>query len=184
MEQVRLIRLLAISGSLQRVSINGALIHPLARLTAEPVHISIYDELASLPHFNPDDDREPAHPAVARLRHWIQSADALVISSPQYARGVPGTLKNALDWLVRNGEMADKPVALLHTGHRAIHAWASLAETLAAMSANVVPAASLVSLQGQSLDADTILEDPVVSAALRSALGTLITVAREPVAVR
>jgi NAD(P)H-dependent FMN reductase len=178
---MRIIRILAISGSLRRASNNSALVRAIARLASGPVQVSTYDELGVLPPFNPDDDREPPYPAVARLRYRVQAADALVISSPEYAHGVPGTLKNALDWLVGSGELVDKPVALINASPRSAHAWVSLAETLTVMSAHVVPAASItVPLQGRALDANTIVEDPEMSETLRSAIVALVAAARDP----
>ena len=184
-DYMRLIHILAISGSLRRMSSNSALVRAIARLTTGPVQVSIYDELGALPHFNPDDDREPAHPLVARLRYKMQAADALVISSPEYAHGVPGALKNALDWIVGSGELVDKPIALINASPRSSHAWVSLAETLTVMSAHVVPAASItVPLPGKSLDANAITEDPDLAGTLRSAIVALVAAAREPVVLR
>ena len=181
-EYLRLIRILAISGSLRRASTNSALVRAVARLAAGPVHVSIYDELGELPPFNPDPDHEHVHPVVARLRFQLWASDAVVISSPEYAHGVPGTLKNALDWVVGSGELVDKPVALISASPRATHGFASLAETLSVMSAVVVPAASItVPLQGRSLDANAIVEDPELSTALRSAIGALAAAARDAV---
>jgi NAD(P)H-dependent FMN reductase len=75
-----------------------------------------YEGLAGLPHFNPDDDEDggPVPPAVADLRARVIAADGWVISSPEYAHGVPGSLKNALDWLVSCPELPGKPVLLLN----------------------------------------------------------------------
>jgi NADPH-dependent FMN reductase len=91
--------------------------------------VSIYRELETLPPFNPDLDGDPALAAVARFRAALQACDAVLISSPEYAHGVPGVLKNALDWVVGSGELVNKPIALVNTSSRARHAWASLAET-------------------------------------------------------
>ncbi len=101
------IRVLAISGSLRRLSSNTALVGAVARLAPEIVDVSIYRGLADLPPFNPDidDDRVPA--AVASFRGSLQACDAVLISSPEYAHGVPGVLKNALDWVVSSGELVD-----------------------------------------------------------------------------
>lgn len=79
------------------------------------MEVAVYDGLASLPHFNPDDDDEGATaPApVAALRALLADADGIVISTPEYAHGLPGSLKNALDWLVSDGALVDKPVAIL-----------------------------------------------------------------------
>jgi NAD(P)H-dependent FMN reductase len=104
----------------------------------------------------------------------LQSCDAVLISSPEYAHGVPGALKNALDWVVGSGELVDKPIALLNASGRATFAWASLAETLAVMSAQVVPEASItVSIQGRTLDASDIVGDAELAAMLKAAIEAL-----------
>jgi chromate reductase, NAD(P)H dehydrogenase (quinone) len=116
------------------------------------VDVSIYGELEALPRFNPDLDGDPAPEAVARFRAALQVCDAALISSPEYAHGVPGVLKNALDWVVGSGELVNKPIALVNASRRATHAWASLAETLAVMSARVIPDASItVPLEGSAV---------------------------------
>jgi len=104
--------ILAISGSLRAGSLNSEVLRACALLAPPPVQVTLFDGLGALPHFNPDLDVEgvvlPAH--VKDLRRRIGGADALLISSPEYAHGVPGSLKNALDWLVSAGEMLYKPI--------------------------------------------------------------------------
>jgi chromate reductase, NAD(P)H dehydrogenase (quinone) len=173
------VRVLAISGSLRRASSNSALIGAVARLAPDAVEVSIYRELEALPPFNPDLDEDNAPPAVARFRAALQACDAVLISSPEYAHGVPGVLKNALDWVVGSGELVDKPIALINTSPRATHAQASLAETLTVMSAHVIAQASIsVSVEGRSLDANGIAANAERSTALRSAIETLVLAAR------
>jgi chromate reductase len=106
-------KIIAICGSLRAQSSNLALLHAAATMAGE---VEIYDGLANLPHFNPDDDVEGATPppAVAALRTMLAEADGILISSPEYAHGVPGSLKNALDWLVSDGALVGKPVALIN----------------------------------------------------------------------
>ena len=165
-------RVLAISGSLRAASSNSALVEAASRL-ASGVDVSVYRELGDLPPFNPDADVD-AIPAVGRFRAVLDSSDAVLISSPEYAHGVPGVLKNALDWIVGTGELIDKPVAIVNTSARATHAYASLKETLTTMSARVVEDAStLVALDGRSRDATAILRDSRVSSALAGALAAL-----------
>lgn len=174
MDKKRCIRVLAISGSLRRSSSNTALAEAAARLAPDTVDVSIYRALAALPPFNPDldDDRAPA--AVGELRAQLQGCDAVLISSPEYAHGVPGALKNALDWVVGSGELVDKPVALINASARATHAWTSLRDTLRVMAARVIAAASItVPLDGRGLDADGIIRDAELSTALRCSLETL-----------
>src|SRR5271166_7192880 len=140
-------RLLAISGSLRRASTNTAALEALAKLAPEGVKVLVYRELADLPPFNPDDDveDEPKPKPVETLRALVGASDALIIAAPEYAHGVPGVLKNALDWLVASETFAGKPVALLNASPRAFHAQASLRETLATMAARILPE-SFVSL--------------------------------------
>ncbi len=107
------------------------------------------------------------------------ACEAVLISSPEYAHGVPGVLKNALDWVVGSGELVNKPIALINASGRATHAWASLAETLAVMSAQVIADASItVPLDGRKLDASGIVADAELSTALRSAIEALAGAAR------
>src|SRR5262245_41735288 len=92
--------LLAISGSLRTASSNTTLLHTCRAIAPANITIALYDRLGDLPYFNPDLDGEAATPpaAVGELRAQIGQADGLLLSSPEYAHGVPGVLKNALDW--------------------------------------------------------------------------------------
>jgi chromate reductase, NAD(P)H dehydrogenase (quinone) len=176
------IRVLAISGSLRRQSSNTALVGAAVRLAPDTVELSVYSSLGSLPHFNPDEDGADVPEPVGEFRARLQASDALLISSPEYAHGVPGALKNALDWLVGSGELIGKPIALINASTRAMHAWASLAETVTVMSARLVREASItIPLDGRPVDANTIAQDPQLSRALRSAIDLLATAARQPV---
>ena len=171
------VQILAISGSLRAASSNTALLQALARLAPPGVVVALYDGLANLPHFNPDLDAEGATlpQAVRELRTFIGKADGLVISSPEYAHGVPGSLKNALDWLVSSLEFPGKPVALLSPSAHARHAQASLAETLTVMSARLVHEASVtVPLPSNRLGVEEMLADATIRGALESALTTFV----------
>lgn len=174
-------RVLAISGSLRQQSSNTALIGAALRLVPDTVELSIYSSLGSLPHFNPDDDGADVPEPVRKWRAELQASDAVLISSPEYAHGVPGALKNALDWIVGSGELIGKPVALINATARATHAWASLAETVTVMSARLVlEASTTIPLDGQRADAEAIAQDPDLSRALRSAIELLASAARQP----
>jgi chromate reductase, NAD(P)H dehydrogenase (quinone) len=166
----RTFRLLAISGSLRAVSSNTALLRAAALLAPEGMEVRLYGGLADLPHFNPDlEESEP--PSVTDLRAQVRWSDGLLISSPEYAHGVPGVLKNALDWLVGGEEFVYKPVALLNASPRATHAQASLMETVKTMSGRLVTEASIdVPLLGRNLDERGIVEDPEISSSVRAAL--------------
>ena len=109
--------LLAISGSLRAASSNTAFLHTIQRAVCAPVEMHLFNALGSLPPFNPDLD-EAAPDSVTSFRAMVADADAVVISTPEYAHGIPGVLKNALDWLVGSGELYRKPVVLLHLSAR------------------------------------------------------------------
>jgi chromate reductase len=168
------INILAISGSLRHASSNSALVEAVRRLAPASVEVSVYRGLADLPPFNPDLDSVPPFEAVAGLRSRLHACDGVLISSPEYAHGVPGVLKNALDWVVGSGEFVGKPVAVINASPRATHAWASLVETLTVMSAQVVDQASItVALAGPTVNADRLVADVTTSTALRSAVAAL-----------
>jgi chromate reductase, NAD(P)H dehydrogenase (quinone) len=168
------VRILAISGSLRAASSNTALLRAAARLAPAGVEVALYGGLADLPHFNPDlEESEPA--AVTDLRARVRAADGLLISSPEYAHGIPGVLKNALDWLVGGVEFINKPVALLNASPRATHAQASLRETITTMSGRLVDEASIaVPLLGKGLDETAIVNHAEISSALREALAAFV----------
>ena len=166
-------RILAISGSLRTASSNTILLNAAAALAPESVEVIVYRELASLPHFNPDLDNDDVPSAVTDFRSQLCKSSGVVISSPEYAHGVPGVLKNALDWLVRSGELYEKPVALFSASPRATFAQASLTETLRVMTARLITEAAItVPLVGTNLDESRVISDSDMSQAIRSALVT------------
>lgn len=166
-----MIRILAISGSVRAASTNSALLRAAAQAAPEGVEVRLYEGLSSLPLFNPD-HTENLPPAVAELRCLALACDGLLISSPEYAHGVPGGMKNALDWMVGWGELAFKPVALYNTSPYGEHAKAALAEILVTMSLRLVPEAALtVQLRGSKPEeAAPKLATPEVRASLRRSL--------------
>jgi len=161
---------LAISGSLRAASLNSMLLRAAARLAPDDIKVELYRDLGSLPPFNPDCE-EPSPSVVAEFRARIVSSGAVLIASPEYAHGVSGVLKNALDWMVGNESFVDKPVGLLNASPRATIAQAALRETLVTMSARVVPDACVtVGILGSGLDEDGIFEHPRIRATVLGAL--------------
>ena len=141
----KLITVLALSGSLRRASLNTAMLTMAADCAPPGLRVHCYLGLGALPLFNPDlEAHEPE--SVAQLRHAIHDADAVLIASPEYAHGVSGVMKNALDWMVANGVFVDKPVVLWNASPRASHALAALRGTLAVMSARLIDDAGLALL--------------------------------------
>ncbi|MDD2761868.1 MAG: NAD(P)H-dependent oxidoreductase [Methylomonas sp.] len=135
-------KILALSGSLRATSINSAVLRVVKQLAPASIEVGLFSGLGELPLYNPDLEHAPPAEAL-QLRNEVAMADALLIASPEYAHGVTGTIKNALDWLVAFEGFADKPVAVLNATPRAHHADAALRETLITMSATLVEAASI-----------------------------------------
>ena len=170
-------RVLAISGSLRKDSTNTAALEALARLADGDMRVVVYRDLARLPPFNPDDDLEdePKPESVEALRAMVAACDAIVIAAPEYAHGVPGALKNALDWLVASEAFAGRPVMLVNCSPRAFHAQTALREILATMAARLVPEAfATLPLTGTSPDAEAILAEPRWAAHLKEALAAFV----------
>src|SRR5262249_4376437 len=152
------------------------------RVAPVGVEISVFHGLADIPPFNPDLDNDDPPAAVVGLRAALHACDAILISSPEYAHGVSGVLKNALDWLVSSGELIDKPIALINATGRATHAHASLHETLTTMSGRVITDASVtIALEGKGLDDKGIAGDVHLSTLLMSALDVLARSTRRTV---
>ncbi|MDX8399929.1 MAG: NADPH-dependent FMN reductase [Gallionellaceae bacterium] len=166
-------RVFAISGSLRAASYNTALLRAAVHHSPAGIELELYADLGSLPLFNPDFEIDSA-PLVACLRTKLMAADAVLIASPEYAHGVTGALKNALDWMVSSEAFVDKPVALLNTSARAFHAQASLKETLTVMSALLIEEASItLPILGSGMDEAAMFADTNIAKALREVLLTL-----------
>jgi chromate reductase, NAD(P)H dehydrogenase (quinone) len=134
-------RILLISGSTRGRSTNTALLRTAVSAAPEGVEAELYDGIAALPHFNPDDDADPLPAPVAGLRARIAAADAVLLCTPEYAGAMPGSFKNLLDWTVGGIEMYQKPVAWVRASpspERGRLAHESLATVLGYLHSDVV----------------------------------------------
>lgn len=133
----------------------------------------MYPDLGSLPLFNPDLEAAPPR-MVEQFRAAIGGSDALILASPEYAHGISGVMKNALDWLVSYEGFVAKPVAVINSSPRARHAYDSLVEVLKTMSATLVQEASVsVPLLGGCTTEDQMIGTPAITAQIREALVAL-----------
>ncbi|MBX3652597.1 MAG: NAD(P)H-dependent oxidoreductase [Ramlibacter sp.] len=166
-------KILALCGSLRKQSRSMALLQAAQHLAAPGVTLEIFNSLADIPLFNPDDEPAAAG-GVRALWSAVTRADAVLIASPEYAHGVTGALKNALDWLVGHEPFAGKPVAVFNPSHRAEHADAALKEILSTMAAALVPGACLrIAVTASGLDVPGLCADPEVAPLIRQALQAL-----------
>jgi NAD(P)H-dependent FMN reductase len=178
------LHIVAISGSLRAASANTALLRAAAALAPPAVTVTLFDGVADLPHFNPDLEH-PAPAAVLRWQAMLLQADAILIACPEYAHGMPGSFKNALDWVVGCAGLEGKPVALLNSSARAGHAAATLAEVVTTMGWRVLEAASVrIPCARKDIAPDIIATMPEFAEPLRAAVLVLADAARRHAADR
>jgi chromate reductase len=166
--------ILTISGSLRANSSNNAVIAAAVSFIKDKANVVAFEGLGSLPHF--DDNPNPAK-EVLTFRELIRNADGVLICSPEYAFGVPGSLKNALDWTVSSGEFMSKPVALITAATGGDKAHAALLLTLRVISSTLPDDCALLipyirskmNAQNEVTDAATLQQiDDIANALLQS----------------
>lgn len=162
--------ILALCGSLRAQSSNARLLRVAQQLAPAGLEISIYEGLGDLPHFNPDLDQGAPPPEVADLRAQLDACDAVLICTPEYGHGLPGSFKNALDWTISSGHWMDKHALILKAA-RSRFAHDSLVEILSTLMARVETCE--VFLVGNAMDEAAMLADESVAGAVREALKSL-----------
>jgi chromate reductase, NAD(P)H dehydrogenase (quinone) len=175
-------KVLLISGSLRGGSTNSATVRTAAALAPEGVEATIYDGMGRLPHFNPDDDpADGVGPGaeVAALRAALAEADALLVSTPEYAGALPGSFKNLLDWTVGGGQTYGMPVAWINVSGTAAptggaDAHDSLRKVLGYTGAEIVEGAvTRLPLARDEIGADGLIAPPEARAAIVGSLKAL-----------
>ena len=175
-----MVRILGISGSMRRGSHNTALLRAAADALPPGVELEIYEGLREVPPYDADVDTELAHPAVARLRQAIASADGVLIATPEYNGSIPGVLKNALDWASRpfpDNSLRGKPVAVIgaSTGlFGAVWAQAETRKVLGIIGADVIDHELPVGQADTALGVNGELVEPEQRAALAELVGVLL----------
>jgi NAD(P)H-dependent FMN reductase len=160
-------RVLSISGSLQPESSNSQVLRTIATTAPPGLDITVWDELAEIPPFRPDTSDQAVPRSVASLRRGVASADLVVVATPEYAGGMPGTLKNAFDWLVGSGEFYGRPVVIVSVAPAperggGARRWAE--ETLAMQGAKVAASFTVALGRGHSSEASRSAAGRVLAA--------------------
>ena len=170
-------KIIAIPGSTRKESTNLNLLKIIVREFSSRYDIHIFQGISGIPHFNPDLDKEDIPQAVKDFRALLREADGILICTPEYAMGVPGTLKNAIDWTVSSMEFSKKPVALITASSAGLKAHASLIETLKVIESDIPESSQLVisfvraKVKGeQIIDAETLQQVKNVMASLGAAI--------------
>ena len=174
-------RILAISGSLRQGSHNTDLLQAAAAAAPDGVDIEIYDGLKEIPPYDADDDAPDDQPiAVQRFKEALDSADGILIATPEYNSSIPGVLKNALDWASRplvESPIRNKPVAVLSSStgmFGGVWAAAETRKVLGALGARTLEETVAIAKADQRLedgiDAELLLELRAVVDALATAV--------------
>lgn len=128
-------KVVAISGSTRQNSSNHSLIKAIQELSKDQLDIIVYDAISNLPQFVPDDDNENVPDKVADFRQQLDNAEGIIICTPEYAHGVPGTLKNAIDWTISTSQFPHKPTMLITASTDGRYGHKALLQTLKAIEA-------------------------------------------------
>jgi chromate reductase, NAD(P)H dehydrogenase (quinone) len=176
------VRVLLVSGSTRAGSTNTAALATAAALGAPGVEARLWTGLVDVPAFVPGDETGPP-PAVAELRERLAAADAVLFCTPEYAGTLPGSLKNALDWVVGSGELYGKPVAWLTVAApgRGTGAEQTLRLVLGYVGAAVLePACARIEVRREQVGPDGLVADPGLRAALAAQLAAVGKLAHDP----
>jgi NAD(P)H-dependent FMN reductase len=163
-------KILALPGSLRANSSSNVILKAMVAMIPSSVEVEIYGGIGTLPHFN---DAATAPDTVEDFRSKISTSDVVLICTPEYAFGVPGSLKNALDWTVASGEFIDKPVGLVTASSNGEKGHAALLLILEALSAKIIEGATLlISFVRAKVDKGNV-KDPGVTASLHEVILSL-----------
>lgn len=138
------LKLFAISGSLRAGSSNHTILEYLGSQVPDNINYTIYNGLADIPAFDPGLDNDAPPAPVIHLREQLAEADGIIICTPEYAYGVPGALKNALDWTVSSGSFSGKPTALITASTGGENAHEAMIKILGAIDAKLIPETTLL----------------------------------------
>ena len=166
--------ILAISGSLRSESTNLKIIRYVETLSAGRLNFNLYQGLSVLPAFNPDLDTDAPPEEVKEFRRLIKETDGVLICTPEYVFGVPGALKNAIDWTVSSGDFSGKPTALITASLGGEKAYESLLLTLKTVEAKIGEnSALLISYARSKVNAKGAISDTPTIEALKLLIESL-----------
>jgi len=182
----RRLTILSICGSLRAKSVNVAALAAAKEAAPPNVEIRPCEMIDGLPHYNPDRDCEPLPAAVAELRNDLAQADAVLISTPEYAGSLPGSFKNLLDWTVGGGSLYRRPVGWVNPSSHggAQDAYRALRLVLDKTGAQIVhDACADIPVRRDEIGADGMIADPSIRAKIHAVVRALALAAlqtREP----
>ncbi len=139
-------KVLAIIGSTRANSSNLRLVKCIQHMTADVFEMNIFNEIDTLPHFNPDLDKENPPESIVHFRNLISEADGVLICTPEYVFTLPGSLKNALEWCVSATIFSQKPTGLITASANGMMGHESLQLVMKTIEANFTEETTLLIL--------------------------------------
>jgi chromate reductase len=179
-------RILAIPGSLRRESFNRAMLMTAIDHAPDGVAIELVDDLGSLPHFDEDVETDATPQVVLDFRRRIESADALLIATPEYNSSIPGVIKNAIDWASRppgRSEIVGKPTAVMSASTGSfggVWAQAELRKALKAAGARVHEEGVSLAKARDNVDNGRVVDEQTIDEIV-ALVGDLVTLAHTPI---
>ena len=160
------IKIIAIPGSTRKNSTNHRLINAIKEMSKDIFDIRIYSRISFLPQFNPDENNAKVLEEVDQFRNLLAEADGVIICTPEYAHGVPGSLKNAIDWTVGTSDFSNKPTMLITASTDGKNGHQALLETLRVIEAKDIDnlhllisfATTKINLDNEITDEKTLAE--------------------------
>lgn len=168
-------KIFAICGSTRQNSINLELLKIISALEKDNIELHIFTQIDYLPHYNQDIDNPEHTPTfVVDFKNKLREADGVLICTPEYAMGVPGTLKNALDWTVSTMEFSQKPTALITASTSGEKGHQSLLETLKVIEAKIDEKTSILISTPKTKIKDGLITDEETLKQVRLVIYNLI----------
>ena len=169
------INIIAISGSSRKKSSTLKALNSLNKFVPNTVNYEIYSSIDKLPHFSRELDNDTPPAEVEAYRELLSRADGVIICTPEYIKGVPGVLKNALEWVVSSAELYAKPVAVITASGDGVNAHQALQLNLTMVNANVFDGgALLISGENNRLNEDGEFIKDEVNSSLKRLMSKLI----------
>jgi len=169
--------ILAISGSLRSGSSNHNILNYIKSRTPADVNFYIYDDLAAIPPFDPGNDNDTPPEPVSKFRNLLADSDGIIICTPEYAFGIPGQLKNALDWTVSSGSFSGKKTALITASSQGENAHEAMIKVLGAIDASLSGETTLlISFIRSKIESDGNITDPETEQKIAFVFNSLLNI--------
>lgn len=159
-----------ICGSTRKDSTNHRYIKAVRKFLAAAIEVKELDTLMNIPHFNADDDNENVTDTIKNFRQHLASCDGIIISTPEYAMGIPGSLKNAIDWTVSSSSFSKKPVLLITASSVGEKAHQALIDVLTVIEADIDKTTVLIPFAKTKINNNNEITDRVTKEALINAV--------------